>query len=105
VADLAASYERAVVDTLIAKCERALHQEGLDRLVISGGVSANRKLRQAVDALSADAYYPSLEFCTDNGAMIALAGALRLQAGQRTDLPITIHPRWPLTTLPRVRPQ
>ncbi|MBX2839654.1 MAG: tRNA (adenosine(37)-N6)-threonylcarbamoyltransferase complex transferase subunit TsaD [Gammaproteobacteria bacterium] len=98
-ADLAASFELAVVETLLGKCQRALDQEKLTRLVISGGVSANRRLRAAVDAMAADAYYPSLEFCTDNGAMIALAGAFRLEAGQSSPLPITIRPRWPLNTL------
>lgn len=101
VADLAASFERAVVETLLAKCKRALEQEGLNRLVISGGVSANRLLRESVDAEAFESFYPSLEFCTDNGAMIALAGAYRLQAGQQSDLPVTIRPRWPLN---EVRP-
>ena len=101
-ADLAAGFEQAVVDVLIGKSQRALRQTGLSRLVISGGVSANRQLRQAADALVADGvqvYYPRLEFCTDNGAMIALAGASRLQNGESSDLAVSIKPRWPLESL------
>ncbi len=104
LSDLAASFEEAVVDTLLRKCERALDTTGHRTLVISGGVSANRKLRQRVQALcearSADAFYPALEFCTDNGAMIALAGALRIEAGQRDSREgFSVKPRWPLHEL------
>lgn len=102
-ADLAAGFEQAVVDVLIGKSRRALRQTGLSRLVISGGVSANRQLRKAADALVADGvqvYYPRLEFCTDNGAMIALAGASRLQRGENSDLSVSVKPRWPLESLP-----
>ncbi|MGQ7846809.1 tRNA (adenosine(37)-N6)-threonylcarbamoyltransferase complex transferase subunit TsaD [Granulosicoccus sp. 3-233] len=101
-ADLAASFELAVVEVLIGKSRRALQQTGLSRLVISGGVSANRQLRQAADALEADGvqvFYPRLEFCTDNGAMIALAGASRLQRGESSDLAVSVKPRWPLESL------
>lgn len=101
-ADLAAGFEQAVVDVLIGKSRRALRQTGLSRLVISGGVSANRQLRKAADALVADGvqvYYPRLEFCTDNGAMIALAGASRLQRGESSDLAVSVKPRWPLESL------
>ncbi len=101
-ADLAAGFEQAVVDVLIGKSQRALRQTGLSRLVISGGVSANRQLRKAADALVADGvqvYYPRLEFCTDNGAMIALAGASRLQRGESSDLAVSVKPRWPLESL------
>ncbi len=101
-ADLAAGFEQAVVDVLIGKSQRALRQTGLSRLVISGGVSANRQLRQAADALVADGvqvYYPRLEFCTDNGAMIALAGASRLLRGESSDLAVSVKPRWPLESL------
>ena len=103
VCDLAASFEAAVVDTLLTKCKRALQQERLTRLVISGGVSANINLREAADKLcvelGGEAFYPSLEFCTDNGAMIALAGARRLLAGQSSGLEVVIRPRWPLQEL------
>lgn len=101
-ADLAAGFEQAVVDVLIGKSRRALQQTGLSRLVISGGVSANRRLREAADALEVDGvrvYYPRLEFCTDNGAMIALAGASRLQRGESSDLAVSVRPRWPLESL------
>lgn len=104
LADLAASFERAVVETLLAKCERALKQENLNTLVISGGVSANTRLRDGADELcqkrAGKAYYPRLEFCTDNGAMIALAGAKRLAAGETTGLELSIRPRWSLEQLP-----
>lgn len=101
-ADLAAGFEQAVVDVLIGKSRRALQQAGLTRLVISGGVSANHRLRQAADELKADGievYYPRLEFCTDNGAMIALAGAMRLQRGEANSLAVSVRPRWPLEEL------
>ncbi|NND91099.1 MAG: tRNA (adenosine(37)-N6)-threonylcarbamoyltransferase complex transferase subunit TsaD, partial [Granulosicoccus sp.] len=101
-ADLAASFEMAVVDVLMGKSRRALEQTGLTRLVVSGGVSANRQLRKAADRLEADGYqvfYPRLAFCTDNGAMIALAGALRLQHGEHTGLAVRVKPRWPLESL------
>ncbi len=99
-ANLAASFEAAVVDVLIAKSARALDQTGHSSLVISGGVSANTRLRQAMDILGIEQgkqiYYPALEFCTDNGAMIALAGARRLERGQSTGLDVTVRPRWPI---------
>lgn len=102
-ADLAASFEAAVVDTLLAKCQRALKQENLNTLVISGGVGANKRLRvqasQVCKQLGGQAYYPRLEFCTDNGAMIALVGALRLSAGEQSDLALNIRPRWSLEDL------
>ena len=98
-ADLAASFEQAVVDVLIGKSRRALVQTGLTTLVVSGGVSANRQLRLAADELVADGmqvFYPRLEFCTDNGAMIALAGSRRLESGESEDLSVSVRPRWPL---------
>jgi len=102
-ADLAASFEQAVVDVLIGKSRKALKQTRLKRLVISGGVSANRKLRQAADdlqqGLDVEVFYPRLEFCTDNGAMIALAGAQRLVRGESEALSIDVKPRWPLESL------
>jgi len=101
--DLAASFEAAVVDTLLGKCERALKQEKLSTLVISGGVSANTRLRKQADELCANlngqAFYPSLAFCTDNGAMIALAGAMRLKHGEHSGLDVLVRPRWPLDEL------
>ncbi|MFK8075128.1 MAG: tRNA (adenosine(37)-N6)-threonylcarbamoyltransferase complex transferase subunit TsaD [Granulosicoccus sp.] len=102
MADLAASFEQAVVDVLIGKSQKALQETGLTRLVISGGVSANRQLRAAADALTAEGvqvFYPRLEFCTDNGAMIALAGAQRLARGEVSELGVKVKPRWPLDTL------
>ena len=102
-ADLAAGFEAAIVDVLAEKCRRALVQEDVATLVVAGGVSANRRLRAALEAVSAErggrTYCPRLAFCTDNGAMIALAGALRLAAGERTGLEVTIRPRWPLGEL------
>ena len=100
MADLAASFELSVVDVLIGKSIKALQQSGLDTLVISGGVSANSTLRRAADALQSDGrcsvFYPRLEFCTDNGAMIALAGSRRLVRGESDGLAVNVMPRWPL---------
>jgi len=98
-ADLALAFEEAVVETLVIKCRRALAATGLDRLVIAGGVGANRRLRQQVQALSGDGirvHFPRLEFCTDNGAMIAYAGYRRLLAGQAAALAFGAWPRWAL---------
>ncbi|PID42908.1 MAG: tRNA (adenosine(37)-N6)-threonylcarbamoyltransferase complex transferase subunit TsaD [Gammaproteobacteria bacterium] len=105
-ADIAASFQQAVVDTLMLKCRRAIRQTGLKRLVIAGGVSANKKLRasmeEMVDKESARVFYARPEFCTDNGAMIAYAGCQRLLAGQTTPLDIQVRPRWPMDTLPAI---
>jgi N6-L-threonylcarbamoyladenine synthase len=105
-ADIAFAFEDAIVDTLLIKCRRALDATGDTRLVIAGGVGANRKLRaQLADAAQREGfrvYFPRLEFCTDNGAMIALAGALRLRAGLHDDAAIKVSPRWDLETLPAV---
>ncbi|MFO7592863.1 MAG: tRNA (adenosine(37)-N6)-threonylcarbamoyltransferase complex transferase subunit TsaD, partial [Pseudomonadota bacterium] len=102
-ANVARAFQDAVVDTLAIKCKRALKQTGLRRLVVAGGVSANKGLRERLtrmgDELKAEVYYPRPEFCTDNGAMIAYAGHLRLQAGQHEALAFTATPRWPLETL------
>ncbi|KKO50367.1 UGMP family protein [Arsukibacterium sp. MJ3] len=105
-ADIAASFQQAVVDTLVIKCERALEQTGYQRLVIAGGVSANISLREQLAVLltrrGGAVYYPRKEFCTDNGAMIAFAGYKRLHAGQQQDLTIGVTPRWPMQDLPAV---
>jgi len=105
-ADVARAFEDAIVDTLLIKCRRALEQTGDTRLVIAGGVGANRKLRaRLAEAAQQDGfrvYFPRLEFCTDNGAMIALAGALRLQAGLHDGTAIKVAPRWDLESLPAV---
>ncbi|TGD72494.1 tRNA (adenosine(37)-N6)-threonylcarbamoyltransferase complex transferase subunit TsaD [Mangrovimicrobium sediminis] len=102
--DIARAFEDAVVDTLVIKCRRALRQEGLKTLVIAGGVSANRNLRASLtEALArerARVFYPAPRFCTDNGAMIAFAGAQRLAAGQRDDADTAVRPRWPMEELP-----
>jgi tRNA N6-adenosine threonylcarbamoyltransferase len=102
--DIARAFEDAVVSTLVIKCRRALKQEGLKRLVIAGGVSANTNLRSALEsALEKEGgrvYYPAPVFCTDNGAMIAYAGAQRLLAGERDGLEMEVRPRWPMEELP-----
>ena len=98
-ANIARASEDAVVDTVFIKCRRALEQSGRKTLVIAGGVGANKRLRQRLQDLDADVFFPRLEFCTDNGAMIALAGALRLQVGQSDQAGIQPRPRWPLTEL------
>ena len=107
-ADVARAFEEAVVDTLVIKCRRALEASGHKRLVIAGGVSANLRLRARLDAelerMEGRVFYARPQFCTDNGAMIALAGALRLQGGAHDDLAIRARPRWPLDTLPHVDP-
>lgn len=106
VADIAAGFEDAVVDTLIIKCRRALQSEGIRQLVVAGGVARNQKLRAGLERemhrLGARLTCPRLEFCTDNGAMIAYAGAIRLLAGERTGEEISVRPRWPLTELDAV---
>ena len=102
-ADIACAFEDAVVDTLAIKCKRALAQTRYGQLVVAGGVGANEKLRQRLKELTANlgaqAFYPRLEFCTDNGAMIAMAGAIRLQANQRQGLAIDAKARWSLQDL------
>lgn len=102
-ASIAASFQRALVETLRIKCDRALAATQLNRLVVSGGVSANRVLRESFrnwfEPRQVTVSYPSLAYCTDNGAMIALAGALRLAAGQSAPLGVEIRPRWSLESL------
>ena len=105
-ADIACAFQLAVVDTLVIKCRRALQQTGLKRLVVAGGVGANQKLRQSLTTLAkkegGQVYYPRPEFCTDNGAMIAYAGCLRLSAGQHETAQIVAMPRWKLDELSEV---
>jgi N6-L-threonylcarbamoyladenine synthase len=102
-ADIAHALQAAVVDTLVAKSARELELTGLDALVVSGGVSANRLLREKMSAmalrLGARVYYPRLEFCTDNAAMIAVAGMARLAAGERDPVGATTRAQWPLASL------
>lgn len=102
--DVAASFERTVIDTLEIKLRRALDQTGLDRLVVAGGVAANRPLRRRLGNMMAArggaVHFPEIELCTDNAAMIALAGYLRLVAGERDESAgFSVRPRWPLETL------
>lgn len=105
-ADIARAFQDAVVETLTAKCRRALRQTGLSRLVVAGGVSANQALREQLTAMgaqeNAQVYYPRLNFCTDNGAMIAFVGCQRLLAGEQTKPGFNVRPRWPLDSLPEV---
>ena len=105
-ADIAYAFQEAVVDTLAIKCKRALKQTGLKRLVIAGGVSANKQLRQTLaelmQQLGGEVFYPQPQFCTDNGAMIAYVGFLRLKQGQQQDLAIEVRPRWAMTELTAV---
>lgn len=102
-ADVAAGFQKAVVETLTIKCRRAIEQTGFQRLVIAGGVGANKALRARLNAEGErkgfSVFYPPFKYCTDNGAMIALAGALRLQAGESTDLAVKTRARWPLDEL------
>jgi len=105
-ANIARGFVDAIVDVLTAKCVNALRHTGLNRLVIAGGVGANRQLRASLNAAAAKrkfkVYYPELEFCTDNGAMIAFAGALRLErnpALAQRDYAFNVRPRWPLDEL------
>ena len=103
-ADVAEAVQLSIVETLTAKALRALEETGLDTLVVSGGVSANRRLRsrlaEATRREGARVYYPRIEFCTDNAAMIAVAGLARLKAGQHDGLDIQARARWPLESLP-----
>ena len=106
-ADIARGFQDAIVEVLVKKAMRAVKESGLKQLVVAGGVGANRELRTQLDARAARAkisvYYPELEFCTDNGAMIALAGALRFQAGKsiKPAGAFAVRPRWPLAELTR----
>lgn len=100
-ADIAKAFEDAVVDTMVLKCQRALRQTHLPRLIVAGGVAANRRLREALAHLAlregVQAHFPRVEFCTDNGAMVAFAGYQRLRAGQADPATFAVRPRWPLS--------
>jgi len=107
-ADVARAVQEAIVETLVAKSLRALEYTGLTALVVSGGVSANRLLRERLDTAAprcgTRVYYPRIEFSTDNAAMIAIAGLKRLEAGQHDDLAIQARAQWPLESLLPVSP-
>ena len=108
-ADIARGFVDAIVDVLAAKCVTALKHTGLKRLVVAGGVGANKQLRAALDAAAVAkrfrVYYPELEFCTDNGAMIAFAGAMRLMINPdaaKHEYSFNVRPRWPLDEIKTV---
>jgi N6-L-threonylcarbamoyladenine synthase len=102
-ADIARAFEMAVVETLVIKCRRALKETGFSSLVIAGGVGANAALRHGLHEMckkhEASLYFPRMEFCTDNGAMIAYVGCQRLMAGVSDDLSVEVYPRWALDKL------
>lgn len=102
-ANIARCFEDAVAETLVVKCERALKQSNMSTLVVAGGVSANTTLRNALTEMvkrhKGQIFFARREFCTDNGAMIALAGMLRFKAGVTGDLGVNVFPRWPLSSL------
>ncbi len=107
--EIAHAFQRAVVDTLRIKCRRALEQTGYRNLVVAGGVGANRCLREVLaktaHARQARLFFPTIEYCTDNGAMIAYAGALRLACGQRDEGVCDVLPRWTLESLQPMEPK
>ncbi len=104
--DIAHAFQQAVVDTILIKCKRALQQTGYKRLVMAGGVSANKQLRAELatmmNNLKGEVFYARPEFCTDNGAMIAYAGFVRLANGERADLSISVKPRWAMMELSKI---
>ncbi len=106
-ADIAAGFQEAIVDVLTAKCVRAMKTANMSRLVVAGGVGANRRLRERIDAAGSaagfDVFYPPVELCTDNGAMIAFAGAQRIGQGQTGAQPFSVRPRWELDSLPMIQ--
>ncbi|MDH3694996.1 MAG: tRNA (adenosine(37)-N6)-threonylcarbamoyltransferase complex transferase subunit TsaD [Gammaproteobacteria bacterium] len=106
VTDIAVAFQDAVVDTLTIKCRRALQKTGRDTLIVSGGVSANTQLRKNLSELgeeqSVQVFYPRPEFCTDNGAMIAYAGSVRLNRNVSSELGFDVYPRWSLMDLPSI---
>lgn len=102
-ANIAAAFQQAVVETMVIKCRRAIKQTGFKTLIVAGGVGANQSLREYLKRDMAkegvEVFFPSMAFCTDNGAMIAYAGALRLFAGQQDKLSFSGRPRWPMEAL------
>ena len=102
-ADIACAFEDAVVDILLIKSQRALKKCNIKTLIVVGGVGANKKLRQCfttlLKELDGEIYYPRPEFCTDNGAMVAYTGYLRLSNGEKQNLAIQVNPRWKITEL------
>ena len=102
-ADVAAAFQEAIVEVLVKKSVGALTQQGLDRLVVAGGVGANRQLREALFNLAGrkgfEVFYPPQDLCTDNGAMIAFAGALRLANERPAKRGFSVQARWELETL------
>ncbi len=99
-ADIAYSFQQAVTDTLVKKCQDAINETGYERLVVVGGVSANKYLREGLNKkVQADVYFPELSLCTDNGAMVAYTGYLRLSKHPQTNHKITVKPRWALEAL------
>lgn len=103
LSDIAASFERAVVDTLVIKCQRAIEKTNVKSLVIAGGVAANKTLREKTQTLDCQVYFPPADLCTDNGAMVAFAGHQRLTAGLSDSLTIEVRPRWDLDRLDPVQ--
>ena len=104
-ADVARAFEEAVADTLAIKCRRAIAEVGAPHLVIAGGVSANKRLRERLgEKVPAQIYYAEPKLCTDNGVMIAYAGCLRLQAGEKAPLEVRPRARWPLSELKPITP-
>lgn len=103
--DICRAFQEAIVEVLVSKCQQALKQTGMNQLVVAGGVGANKQLRAGLDAAAKRrkfaVYYPPLKLCTDNGAMIAFAGAMRLQHAQPAGS-FTVKPRWDLSSLPAV---
>ncbi|CCN72466.1 tRNA (adenosine(37)-N6)-threonylcarbamoyltransferase complex transferase subunit TsaD [Vibrio nigripulchritudo] len=106
-ADIAYAFQEAVCATLTIKCKRALDQTGMKRIVIAGGVGANKQLRADLEGLAkkigGEVYYPRIEFCTDNGAMIAYAGMQRLKNNEVADLSVSAKPRWPIDQLEPIK--
>lgn len=102
-ADIACAFQEAVVETLVEKCKRALVHTQLKHVVIAGGVGANlllrKNLKKTADGLNVNVYYPRISLCTDNGAMVAYAGYLRLKLGQHDSLSVKVRARWPMEEL------